>query len=94
MKREVSKLDFSEMYLTSLQTHDYKKREEKSSGFGLIQLRTVYNFCTINQPVARFESVGIKLQETISFQCRTENIGVLLRRWSGANIIFIGKRLS
>jgi hypothetical protein len=42
-------------------------REENSSGFGLIQLRTVYNFCIIDKRVARVESVRIKLQNTIGF---------------------------
>lgn len=75
-----------------LQTHDHKKREEKSPGFGLIQLRTVYNFCTIDQRVAKVESVGIKLQETTCFQCGTRNIGKLLRKWKGTKIVYTGKK--
>jgi len=69
-----------------------QKREEKSSGFGLIKLRTIYNFCTIDKRVSRVESVGIKLQETTCFQWGTSNMGVIVRRWRGANFVFTGKK--
>lgn len=69
-----------------------QKREGKSSEFGLIKLRTIYNFCTIDKRVASVESVGIKLQETTCFQWGTRNSGVLLRRWRGTNFVFTGKK--
>ena len=36
-----------------------QKREEKSSGFGLIKLRTIYNFCTIDQNAGQNHNMKI-----------------------------------
>jgi hypothetical protein len=63
IRREVVKLGFRRRTVPLLKPRTTKK-EENSSGFGIIKLRTVYNFCTAEKRFAKGESARLKVRET------------------------------